>query len=167
MIEETRKKRIEEEKAQKESFQKLIESLEGSISFFKKEEYQNAEEFCMEIKKYYFKQNLDVYVEEYDLVIKQYQEKVVNYSPFSWSKDTEAKCKQFIKDLYKLEGPKEKEKEKIEKVEATSSKKQIKKKEPQRKRCGKCGQEMEYLTEWKKHLVCRGCGGKERNYVKK
>lgn len=71
----------------------------------------------------------------------------------------------FVKELYKIE-------QNMEKVEKggknePAPKKEVKKKEVGRRKCPKCGNEMEYLTEWKKHLVCRVCGGKERNYVKR
>ena len=106
-----------------------------------------------------------MYVEEYDEVIGEYEEQVVKNNPFVWPKDLEVKCSNFIKSTYKLEERGEKNQAKPEKEE--KPKKEAKRKEPNRKRCPQCREEMEYLTEWKKHLVCRNCGQKERNYIKK
>lgn len=36
------------------------------IVFFKKEDYVDLGNFCNEIKKYYFKDNMEIYVEEMD-----------------------------------------------------------------------------------------------------
>lgn len=86
----------------------------------------------------------------------EYQLNIVNYDPFVWILDIQNKCKQFVKDFYKIP-----EKEKIVK------KQEIKKPKVGKKKCPNCNSDLEYLTEWKKHLVCRSCGVKERNYIKK
>ena len=79
------------------------------------------------------------------------------------------------KDYFKFMG--EKDHEQIKKclksfvfpiVEKKQEKKQEKPKPLHKiKKCKVCGSELQYLTEWKKHLVCPTCGGKERNYVSK
>lgn len=167
LISDTQKQKAKEAERQRESLHKLMAEIEKKVKSLKGEgEKVDVGNFCREMKTYYFKDSFAIYVEEYDEIINEYEDKVIKFNQFVWPKDLETKCANFIKAIYKIE-------EKIDKPppvkpeKEEKPKKETKRKEPQRKRCPHCREEMEYLTEWKKHLVCRNCGSKERNYVKR
>lgn len=54
-----------------------------------------------------------------------------------------------------------------EKKEQTKKIKNKEKNQPSKKLCKNCGQEMEYVSEFKKHLVCNNCSSVKRLYEKK
>ena len=125
-------------------------------------EEESLEAWVDNAKKVYFKENFETYAEEVEEILQEHQQRLLHeksHFKFMGEKDGEQlqKCLKSLVCAVEVKKPakeKEKEKEKGKTVQKM-------------KKCKLCGSELEYLTEWKKHLVCRTCGGKERNYVPK